>query len=137
MGRGGYNGGSTIIGPGSSLFGYGKRRSVKTTSDETTGQVVIRAKKAGKPRPNRLPSDGIGSAAEAQSRGLTRAEWLSKADRRVSRVEALVDVARTRLCKLEAQLDAALIDRDKARKAPPLSSTQPGPAKPNLPSGPR
>ena len=27
MGRGGYNGGSTIIGPGSGWFGYGRRRA--------------------------------------------------------------------------------------------------------------
>lgn len=128
MGRGGYNGGSTIVGPGSGWFGYGKPKQRKKAVSPAPPKPARSGKKGGK-RNKALPTPReIRSAEEARKRGLTRAEWIARADKRVSAIEEQVRVARSRLRNLEGQLARALAEREKAKTEPPLSQSKPSSA---------
>lgn len=115
MGKGGYNGGSTVIHAGSGWFGKG---SVTSQPGE---------KKKKKPpapaKPSRKKKAQKAAAPSPPSRsGLTRAEIVARAQKRVRRLEAEITKAQRNLEHLRRQHAAALAEAGKAHSLPPKSA---------------
>lgn len=115
MGQGSYLGGSTIIGPGSSWFGQGESGKSKPSKLQRQQATRVAVKKKHKKK-SLSAAKIISSPAEAQSRGLTRAEWLARAGSKVTSVEAQIVALKRKLKSLEATLISAQASRAMALK---------------------
>lgn len=114
MGKGGYNGGSTVIGPGSGWFSKPKPAPAQPKKK--------RKKKAAVTDRSKLP--------EGQQRGLTKQEWLAKINGKVVDLGREVENAKRRLQRAEENLARAKAERLQVIGVNvPVPETQPGPLK--------
>jgi hypothetical protein len=97
MGKGGYTGGSTVIGPRSGWFTTGQKPKKKGT------------KKGAQPRNAYSAKSLILNEKEAQARGLTRQEWHARLKGRAADVRAEIvrqeDAVIAANRKLQSELD--------------------------------
>lgn len=107
MGKGGYNGGSTVIHAGSGWMGKGSVTSQRLGKKAVFGKSGTRKK---------VPKSD--TSVPKKGNGLTIAEIMARARRRVLTLE--IEIAQTKklLAKLERSYTQALVDVDKARRMP-------------------
>jgi hypothetical protein len=118
MGRGGYNGGSTIIGP-RSVGWFGGRGSV-TSQPSTSGKKKVRLSKPKKKRKG--PPAKSAGAAPAKGNGLTIPEQVTKAKKQVRSIEAEIGRTKHQLANLERQLAQAKQELHRAENLPRRSA---------------
>ena len=116
MGRGGYNGGSTIIGP-RSIGWFGGRGSVTSQPSSNGKKAKVRLSKPKKKRKGPKPGNAAPMAPK-KGNGLTIPEQVAKARKRVQAVEADVQKTRQRLRALERQLEDARRQLERAENLP-------------------
>lgn len=112
MGKGGYHGGSTLVGWGAGAF-FGK--------GSVTMQPASKGKaKAGRPKRPTRPSTQ--TKAGSPNAGLTIPEQVARAKKRVDAVTADITKTRTRLKELARQLGEAERQLEAAQKLPRRSA---------------
>jgi chromosome segregation ATPase len=120
MGRGGYHGGSTIIGP-RSVGWFGGRGSVTSQSNNAGRKAKVRTSKPKKKRKGPKPGNPA-AAARQKGNGVTIPEQVSRAKKRVRAVEAEVAKTKQQLAKLEQQLAEAKQQLHRAENLPRRSA---------------
>lgn len=112
MGKGGYNGGSTVIHGGSGWFGRGS----------VTSQPGEKKKKQPIPPPNSKKKKKAKPSAPKnlapKGSGLTIAEIVARAEKKVRSVEGELSRAKSRVAALEQDLAKARAEAEKARDLP-------------------
>ena len=116
MGRGGYNGGSTIIGP-RSVGWFGGRGSVTSQPSSNGKKAKVRLSKPKEKRNGQKPRSAAPSMP-TKGCGLTIPEQVAKASKRVQAAEADVQKTRQRLVALERQLEEARRQLERAENLP-------------------
>ena len=114
MGKGGYNGGSTVIHAGSGWFGKGSVTSQPEGKKKPKAALTKpkRKKKSGK-KTTSVPKKG---------NGLTLPEILARARQKVQAIEAEIAKTKKHLAKLERERTKAQADAEKATKLPPKTA---------------
>jgi hypothetical protein len=84
--KGGYTGGSTVVGPRSGWFTHGKKKPKRKKARPLVRFV------------------GLEGSGEGQRRGLTRKEWLAKVDGKIVGLRSEIEKTREKLRALEAAL---------------------------------
>ena len=120
MGRGGYNGGSTIIGP-RSVGWFGGRGSVTSQPSSNGKKAKVRLSEPKKKRKGPEPGD-VSAATPMKGNGLTIPEQIARAKKRVRAVEDDVGRAKQKLLKLERQLADARKQLERAENLPRRSA---------------
>lgn len=117
MGKGGYNGGSTVIHAGSGWFGRGS----------VTSQPADKKKSA--PAPTKLKRNKKAQKGSLgvpkKGNGLTRSDIVAKAAQKVRSIESEIAKTKQRLATLERDLAQAMIDVKNAQSLPPKTATRP------------
>lgn len=112
MGKGGYLGGSSLVGWGAGAFsGRGSVTMQPATNDKAT---------AGKPRKARKPD--AQTKKRTTGAGLTIPEQVARAKKRVDAVKADITKTRSRLTELSRQLAEAERQLDAAQNLPRRSA---------------
>lgn len=111
MGKGGYNGGSSVIHAGSGWVGRG---SVTSQPGERKKKQPIRPPNP-KKKGTQYPATSL---PPAKGGGLTIPEIIARADRKVKSIEAELARTRKKLSSLERELAMAMEDAAKARNLP-------------------
>lgn len=110
MGKGGYNGGSTVIHAGSGWFGKGS----------VTSQPAAKKKKppesANPKRKKKAQKGNLGLSSKGN--GLTRADIVAKATQRVRTIESEIAKTKQRLATLERDLAQAIVAVKAAQSLP-------------------
>lgn len=119
MGKGGYNGGSTIIGP-RSVGWFGGRGSV-TSQPSTNSKKKVRLSKPKKKRKGPKAATP-GTAAPRKGNGLTIPEQVAKAKKMVRTIEADIVKTKQRLINLERLLVDARNQLQRAENLPRRSA---------------
>lgn len=112
MGKGGYLGGSSLVGWGAGAFAG---RGSVTMQPATKGKA-----KGGKPKTARKPD--AQAKKSTTGAGLTISEQVARAKKRVDAVKADIAKTRSRLMVLERQLAEAERQLDAAQKLPRRSA---------------
>lgn len=120
MGRGGYNGGSTVIGP-RSVGWFGGRGSVTSQPSSRSKKTRSQPAKLKNKRKGPNPANSAG-ATPANGNGLTIAEQVGKAKKKVRSVEAEIGRTKQQLMKLERQLADARKQLERAENLPRRSA---------------
>lgn len=121
MGRGGYNGGSTVIGP-RSVGWFGGRGSVTSQSSSSTNKTKVRLSKP-KKKKRKGPKQAVPApAGPLKGDGLTIPEQVARAKKRVSSVKSDIAKTRQQLARLERQLIYAEKQLENAQNLPRRSS---------------
>ena len=116
MGRGGYNGGSTIIGP-RSVGWFGGRGSVTSQPSSNGKKAKVGLSKPKKKRKGQKPRNAA-TFTPTKGNGLTIPEQVAKARKRVQAVGADVQKTKQRLVALERQLEDARRQLERAENLP-------------------
>lgn len=107
MGKGGYLGGSTIVGAhGSGWVGSGSVTSQPASNRKRT------------PRSKKVPKGDRFQQSSRKGNGLTIAEQVARANQRVDRLQADIAKAKQRVLALEGQLVEAKRQLDAAKALP-------------------
>ncbi|WP_430445314.1 hypothetical protein [Sphingorhabdus contaminans] len=110
MGKGGYNGGSTVIHAGSGWFGGGSVTSRPADKKKASPHSL---------KPKRKKSAKVKNAvASKKGNGLTIAEKIRKADQKVLSLESEIGKTRRHLAALERDLTRAKSEAEAARNLP-------------------
>lgn len=120
MGKGGYNGGSTLIGP-RSVGWFGGRGSVTSQPNNGGNKSKVRISKPKKKRKAPKPAPPAG-AAHPKGNGLTIPEQVARAKKKVRAVEADIATTKQQLAKLERQLGEAKRQLQRAENLPRRSA---------------
>lgn len=129
MGKGGYLGGSTIIGPRSfGWFGTGSQK--KSGSKPKTKKPHGQAHGQATPKQNAAPvtsnkkkrKPAHPPSPPRKGNGLTIPEQVNRARKKVRAIEAEVTKGKARLLKLERQLQDARKELERVQKQPRRSS---------------
>lgn len=112
MGKGGYLGGSSLVGWGAGMF---SGRGSVTSQPATKGKAT-----AGKPRKARKPDAQVKKSTTGA--GLTIPEQVARAEKRVDAVKADITKTRSRLAELVRQLAEAERQLDAAQRLPRRSA---------------
>jgi hypothetical protein len=111
MGRGGYNGGSTVIHAGSGWFGRGSVTSQPSEKKKHPSSPAKPHRKRKKAKRNAPPSSSKGS-------GLTIPEMVAKAENKVRSISNEIASTKRRLAVLERDLESAKAHAKAVRNTP-------------------
>lgn len=112
MGRGGYNGGSTVIHAGSGWFGKG---SVTSQPSEKKKRGSAASTKS---RRKKNKSKQVASRKPSKGNGLTIPEMIARAEKKVRSISSEIANTKKRLAALERDLEKAKAQVDAARNTP-------------------
>lgn len=121
MSKGGYHGGSTVIHAGSGWLGKGSVTS-QPGEKKKTQHGPARSKPKKKASKSKVSTPKTGN-------GLTRAEIVARAARKVRTLESEIAKTQRALARLQHDHAAALVEVEEAKNLPPKTATSASPSR--------